>query len=93
MGGSGPSCPPTHLHPLHQGDQCPPASNILPPIPQQVVAAIFLFLVFFISLAGNSLIISTVGSSLTLRRLNYNLLLLQVLSGISLVEIQTSTTL
>ena len=43
-----------------------------------MIAAIFLFLVFFVSITGNSLIISTVGSSLTLRRLHYNLLLLQV---------------
>ena len=51
----------------------------------KVIAAIFLFIVFFISFAGNILIISTVGSSLTLRRLPYNILLLQV--GVSgLVE-------
>ena len=51
----------------------------------KVIAAIFLFVVFFISFAGNVLIISTVGSSLTLRRLPYNILLLQV--GVSgLVE-------
>ena len=51
----------------------------------KVIAAIFLFIVFFISFAGNVLIISTVGSSLTLRRLPYNILLLQV--GVSgLVE-------
>ena len=51
----------------------------------KVIAGIFLFIVFFISFAGNVLIISTVGSSLTLRRLPYNILLLQV--GVSgLVE-------
>ena len=44
----------------------------------KVIAGIFLFIVFFISFAGNVLIISTVGSSLTLRRLPYNILLLQV---------------
>ena len=47
----------------------------------QVIAAFFLFIVFFVSITGNSLIISTVGSSLTLRRLSYNLLLLQVHSS------------
>ena len=51
----------------------------------KVIAGIFLFIVFFISFAGNVLVISTVGSSLTLRRLPYNILLLQV--GVSgLVE-------
>jgi len=56
----------------------PPAPPPTYTLSTKVIAAIFLFLVFFVSITGNSLIISTVGSSLTLRRLHYNLLLLQV---------------
>ena len=63
----------------------PPAPPPTYTLSTKVIAAIFLFIVFFVSFAGNILIISTVGSSLTLRRLPYNILLLQV--GVSgLVE-------
>ena len=89
MGPCGPPCTTTFIYPVDQG--CFDTEHNLTDrrwafhwIYFKVIAAIFLFLVFFVSITGNSLIISTVGSSLTLRRLHYNLLLLQVLGTTSI---------
>ena len=53
----------------------PPTSYTLS---TKVIAALFLFLVFFISFSANVILISTVGSSLTLRRIPHNILILQL---------------
>ena len=53
----------------------PPAAAPTYTLSTKVIAGIFLSLIFFVSFAGNVLVISTVFSSLTLRRLEYNLLL------------------
>ena len=44
----------------------------------KVIAALLLFVLFLVSFLGNILLISTISSSLTLRRLSYNIILLQV---------------
>ena len=53
----------------------PPTSYTLS---TKVIAALFLFLIFFIAFSANVILISTVGSSLTLRRMPHNILLLQL---------------
>ncbi|XP_023330792.1 probable G-protein coupled receptor 63 [Eurytemora carolleeae] len=58
----------------------------------KVIAALFLFLLFLISFFGNIILISTISSSLTLRRLSYNLLLLQ-LGIVKLFECMLNITL
>merc|ERR1711971_897280 len=44
----------------------------------KVIAGLFLFLIFLISFTGNVIIISTIGSSLTLKRIPHNIVLLQL---------------
>ena len=52
----------------------------------KVIAGLFLFLIFLISFTGNVIIISTIGSSLTLKRIPHNIILLQ-LGVCGLVEV------
>ena len=52
----------------------------------KVIAGLFLFLIFLISFTGNVIIISTIGSSLTLKRIPHNIVLLQ-LGVCGLVEV------
>ena len=53
----------------------PPTSYTLS---TKVIAALFLFLIFFIAFSANVILISTVGSSLTLRRMPHNIIILQL---------------
>ena len=53
----------------------PPTSYTLS---TKVIAALFLFLIFFIAFSANVILISTVGSSLTLRRMPHNIVILQL---------------
>ena len=52
----------------------------------KVIAGLFLFLIFLFSFTGNVIIISTIGSSLTLKRIPHNIVLLQ-LGVCGLVEV------
>ena len=61
----------------------PPATYTLS---TKVIAGLFLFLIFFIAFVGNVILISTIGSSLTLKRIPHNIVLLQ-LGVCGLVEV------
>ena len=66
---------------LDNGTLVPVARPPAPPsytLSTKVIAGLFLFLIFFITFAGNVILISTIGSSLTLKRIPHNILLLQL---------------
>ena len=66
---------------LDNGTLVPVARPPPPPtytLSTKVIAGLFLFLIFFISFAGNVILISTIGSSLTLKRIPHNIVLLQL---------------
>ena len=66
---------------LDNGTLVPVARPPPPPsytLSTKVIAGLFLFLIFFIAFVGNVILISTIGSSLTLKRIPHNIVLLQL---------------
>ena len=66
---------------LDNGTLVPVARPPAPPsytLSTKVIAGLFLFLIFFVTFAGNVILISTIGSSLTLKRVPHNIVLLQL---------------
>ena len=66
---------------LDNGTLVPVARPPPPPsytLSTKVIAGLFLFLVFFIAFTSNVILISTIGSSLTLKRIPHNIILLQL---------------
>ena len=74
---------------LDNGTLVPVARPPPPPsytLSTKVIAGLFLFLIFFIAFVGNVILISTIGSSLTLKRIPHNIVLLQ-LGVVGLMEV------